>query len=150
MNELRFQRLSPDASLPSRAHPGDAGFDLSCIAGFTIPPGQRVLVGTGVAVEIPHGCAGLILPRSGLALKYGISLVNAPGLIDAGYRGELKVLLLNTDVTHPFTAEPGSRIAQLVIVECSLAAPQWAESLEPAHRGDGGFGSSGLAQSVDA
>jgi dUTP pyrophosphatase len=92
----------------------------------------------------------MVLPRSGLALNHGIALVNAPGLIDAGYRGELKVLLLNTDASEQFTAQPGSRIAQLVVVECSLAEPQWAESLEPAHRGEGGFGSSGVAPSADA
>jgi len=149
MSALRFQRLKEGAVLPNRANSGDAGFDLSCIADFEIQPGERVLVGTGLAVEIPHSHAGLVLPRSGLALKHGIALVNAPGLIDAGYRGEIKILLLNTDRLNTFAAERGSRIAQLVVVECSLATAVWSESLDPAERGEDGFGSSGVSSSAN-
>lgn len=130
MSGLRFKKLESGAVLPSRANPGDAGLDLSCVCGFTLGPGERKLVGTGLAVEIPLGHAGMVLPRSGLALRHGIALVNAPGLIDSGYRGELKVLLLNTDPAETFSAEPGSRIAQLVVVECSFATPEWAEVLK--------------------
>jgi dUTP pyrophosphatase len=140
---FRFTRLSEAATAPLRAHPGDAGCDLFAAESARLEPGERASVGTGIAVEIPDGSAGLVLPRSGLAAKHGISVVNAPGLIDAGYRGELRVLLLNTDKSEAFEVEPGDRIAQLVIVEIGDAEPVEAESLTETVRGAGGFGSSG-------
>jgi dUTP pyrophosphatase len=140
---FRFSLLSEAAEAPARAHPGDAGFDLRAIEAARLEPGQRASVGTGVAVEIPDGSAGLVLPRSGLAARHGISVVNAPGLIDAGYRGEIRVLLLNTDRTETFEIEPGDRIAQLVIVEVSDQEPVEAASLEESARGGDGFGSTG-------
>jgi dUTP pyrophosphatase len=140
---FRFTRLSEAAKAPLRAHPGDAGCDLFAAEAARLEPGERASVGTGIAVEIPEGSAGLVLPRSGLAAKHGISLVNAPGLIDAGYRGELRVLLLNTDTAEPFEIEPGDRIAQLVIVEIGGGEPVEVDSLAGSVRGDGGFGSSG-------
>ena len=141
--ELPVARLNDQAVLPTRAHQGDAGLDLYACEAAHIGPGERWSVGTGVAVEIPEGHAGLVLPRSGLAKKHGISLVNAPGLIDSGYRGEIRVLLLNTDPAETFRVEPGDRIAQLVISPIALADPLEAESLADSARGDGGFGSSG-------
>jgi dUTP pyrophosphatase len=141
--ELRMSRLVESAILPTRAHPGDAGLDLYACEAAHIGPGERWGVGTGVAVEIPKGHAGLVLPRSGLAREHGIALVNAPGLIDAGYRGELRVLLLNTDPAETFKVEPGDRIAQLVLTPVVLAEPVEAASLAESARGDGGFGSSG-------
>jgi dUTP pyrophosphatase len=141
--ELPVAKLKDEAVLPSRAHEGDAGLDLYACEVAHIGPGERWSVGTGVAVEIPDGHAGLVLPRSGLAKKHGIALVNAPGLIDSGYRGELRVLLLNTDPAETFRVEPGDRIAQLVISPIVLADPVEAESLAESARGDGGFGSSG-------
>lgn len=141
--ELRVSRLEEAAVLPTRAHEGDAGLDLHACEAAHIGPGERWSVGTGLAVEIPAGHAGLVLPRSGLAKKHGIALVNAPGLIDAGYRGELRVLLLNTDPAEIFRIEPGDRIAQLVIVPIALAEPVEVEALAESARGDGGFGSSG-------
>jgi dUTP pyrophosphatase len=140
---LRVQRLDPRAVLPTRAHPGDAGLDLRALDGGTLAPGERAGVGTGIAVEIPHGQAGLVLPRSGLAARHGIALVNAPGLIDAGYRGELRVLLLNTDRAGSFTWSPGDRIAQLVLVEVCLGEVMEVAELQTSERGAGGFGSSG-------
>jgi dUTP pyrophosphatase len=142
--ELRFIRLSGKATLPTRAHDDDAGLDLYSAEGARIGPGQRVSVGTGLAVAIPEGLAGLVLPRSGLALKHGIALVNAPGLIDPGYRGEVRVLLLNTDRTSEFRVSPGDRIAQLLLVPIAHASPLEADSLESSARGPSGFGSSGL------
>jgi dUTP diphosphatase len=136
-------KLKPEATLPSRAHEGDAGLDLYACEAAHIGPGERWSVGTGVAVEIPEGHAGLLLPRSGLARKHGIALVNAPGLIDAGYRGELRVLLLNTDPAETFRVEPGDRIAQLVVVAIALPQPIEVAELTDSARGDGGFGSSG-------
>jgi dUTP pyrophosphatase len=141
--DLRFQKLKPEATLPTRAHEGDAGLDLYACEAAHIGPGERWGVGTGVAVEIPAGHAGLVLPRSGLARESGISLVNSPGLIDAGYRGEISVLLLNTDPAETFLVEPGDRIAQLVIVAVELPQPVETASLAESARGDGGFGSSG-------
>ena len=113
--ELRCTRLDPRATLPTRAHDGDAGLDLYALEGATLGAGERAAVGTGIAVEIPEGYAGLVLPRSGLAIRHGITLVNAPGLIDSGYRGELRVLLLNTDREVAFELAPGDRIAQLLV-----------------------------------
>jgi dUTP diphosphatase len=141
--ELKVARLEAGATLPTRAHEGDAGLDLYAFEAAHIGPGERWSIGTGVAVEIPAGHAGLVLPRSGLAREHGIALVNSPGLIDAGYRGELRVLLLNTDPAETFRVEPGDRIAQLVIVPIALAEPVEADSLAESVRGDGGFGSSG-------
>src|SRR4051794_25786935 len=140
---FRFRRLSEAATPPLRAYPGDAGCDLFAAESARLEPGERASVGTGIAVEIPEGNAGLVLPRSGLAAKHGISLVNAPGLIDAGYRGELRVLLLNTDKSEPFEIEPGDRIAQLVIVAIGDAGPIEVEELAESARGEGGFGSTG-------
>jgi dUTP pyrophosphatase len=140
---FRFTRLTESATAPLRAHPGDAGCDLFAAESARLEPGERASVGTGVAVEIPDGSAGLVLPRSGLAARHGISVVNAPGLIDAGYRGEVRVLLLNTDKTEAFEIEPGDRIAQLVIVEIGDADPVEADELAESLRGEGGFGSTG-------
>jgi dUTP pyrophosphatase len=143
MRALRVRRLHPEARLPTRAYDGDAGLDLYAVEEARLDPGERVSIGTGIAVEIPVGQAGLVLPRSGLAARHGIALVNAPGLVDAGYRGELRVLLLNTDRTAPFTVSQGERIAQLVLVR--VEAPEVAEVSELAlsDRGSEGFGSSG-------
>jgi dUTP pyrophosphatase len=141
--KLRFARLADDAVLPTRAHEGDAGLDLYALEAAHLGPGERWSVRTGVAVEIPEGHAGLVLPRSGLASKHGIALVNSPGLIDSGYRGELTVLLLNTDPAEVYKVSPGDRIAQLVVVSVASAEPVEAEALAESARGDGGFGSSG-------
>jgi dUTP pyrophosphatase len=140
---LRVRRLDPRAVLPVRAHPGDAGLDLHALESGALAPGERASVGTGIAIEIPHGQGGLVLPRSGLAARHGIALVNAPGLIDAGYRGELRVLLLNTDCAHPFSWTSGDRIAQLVLVEVGLGEVVEVDELAESGRGTGGFGSSG-------
>jgi dUTP pyrophosphatase len=140
---LRVRRLDPAATLPSRAHDGDAGLDLHALHDGTLDPGRRAMVATGIAVAIPAGQAGLVLPRSGLAARHGVSVVNAPGLIDAGYRGELAVLLLNTDPSEAFSWAAGDRIAQLVLVDVTLADVQEVGSLEDSARGAGGFGSSG-------
>ena len=141
---LGVRRLHPDARLPLRAHEGDAGHDLHAVEAVTLGPGERAMVATGVAVELPPGHAGLVVPRSGLAARHGIAIVNAPGLIDAGYRGELKVLLLNTDRTEPFEIRPGDRIAQLVVTP--VAGPDVVEvsELGASARGAGGFGSTGV------
>jgi dUTP pyrophosphatase len=140
---LRYRRLTPEARPPARAHEGDAGFDLHAVESASIAPGRRASVGTGLAVAIPDGHAGLVVPRSGLAARHGISLVNAPGLIDAGYRGELRVLLMNGDGDETFEVDPGDRIAQLVVV--AVAGPELHEvaELDATGRGEGGFGSSG-------
>lgn len=143
MEELEFIRLSEKATLPTRAHDGDAGLDLYAAEGARIGPGQRVSVGTGLAVAIPQGLAGLVVPRSGLALKHGIALVNAPGVIDAGYRGELRVLLLNTDATSEFKLAAGDRVAQLLLIPIATASPLEADALDGTGRGGGGFGSTG-------
>jgi dUTP pyrophosphatase len=140
---LRFRRLCEAARAPARAHEGDAGYDLHAVEAAVIEPGRRVSVGTGVAVAIPPGQAGLVLPRSGLATRHGIALVNAPGLIDAGYRGELRVLLLNTDADAPFAIEPGDRIAQLLLVRIESPVVEEVEALEETARAAGGFGSTG-------
>lgn len=140
---LRFRRLSEAARPPAQAHDGDAGFDLYAAESATIAPGERASVGTAIAVAIPEGLAGLVVPRSGIAVRHGISLVNAPGLIDAGYRGELRVLLLNTDRDEPFRVDPGDRIAQLVLVKVEAPRLEESETLDETTRGAGGFGSSG-------
>ncbi len=141
--QLSVLKLKDGAILPTRAHEGDAGLDLYSCETAHIGPGERWGVGTGVGVEIPAGHAGLVLPRSGLARDHGIALVNAPGLIDSGYRGELRVLLLNTDPAETFRVEPGDRIAQLVIAPIATPEPVEAAALSESLRGDGGFGSSG-------
>jgi dUTP pyrophosphatase len=141
--ELSVAKLKDDAVLPRRAHEGDAGLDLYSCEAAHLGPGERWSVGTGVAVEVPEGHAGFVLPRSGLARDHGIALVNGPGLIDAGYRGEVRVLLLNTDPAETFRVAPGERIAQLVVAPIALAVPVEVESLSDSARGDGGFGSSG-------
>jgi dUTP pyrophosphatase len=141
--DLRVGKLKGNAILPTRAHEGDAGLDLYACEAAHLGPGERWSVGTGIAVEIPEGHAGLVLPRSGLAREHGISLVNSPGLIDSGYRGEVRVLLLNTDPAVVFRVEPGDRIAQLLITPVALPAPVEAEALAESARGEGGFGSSG-------
>jgi len=140
---LTFTRLSEDAREPSRAHEGDAGYDLYAVEAATIAPGERASVGTGIALAIPEGWAGLVLPRSGLAARHGITLPNAPGLIDAGYRGEVRVLLLNADSRETFHVAPGDRIAQLVLMRHESPELIEVESLEETVRGTGGFGSSG-------
>ena len=143
MESLEFVRLTGEAKAPARAHDGDAGYDLHAAEATSLEPGARASVGTGIAVAIPDGHAGLVLPRSGLALKHGIALVNAPGLIDAGYRGEVRVLLLNTDREAAFEIEVGDRIAQLVIVKHATPDLAEVEQLAESVRGAGGFGSSG-------
>lgn len=141
--KLRYTLLSEDARPPARAHEDDAGFDLHAAEAATLGPGERASVGTGIAVEIPAGFAGLVLPRSGLAARHGIALVNAPGLIDPGYRGEVRILLLNTDRGEAFEIEPGDRIAQLLLVRFETPELEGAEALEASARGDSGFGSTG-------
>jgi dUTP pyrophosphatase len=141
--DLRVAKLKDEATLPSRAHEGDAGLDLCACEAAHLGPGERWSVGTGVAVEIPEGHAGLVLPRSGIARDHGIALVNSPGLIDAGYRGEVRVLLLNTDPAETFRIAPGDRIAQLVVAPIALVEPVEVAALSESSRGDGGFGSSG-------
>ncbi len=141
--DLLFRRLDPAAVLPARAHPGDAGLDLVAVEACDLAAGARAAVRTGWAVAIPHGHAGLVLPRSGLARKHGVTLSNSPGLIDAGYRGELVVLLVNLGA-EPHRVEPGDRIAQLVVTPVSLAAAAEADELPDSDgRGEGGFGSTG-------
>ena len=140
---VEFTRLTDEGRAPERAHDHDAGFDLFASEPARIAPGQRASVGTGIAVAIPEGHAGLVLPRSGLAARHGIALVNAPGLIDAGYRGELRVLLLNTDRVDAFEVAPGDRIAQLLITPFAPVAPVELAELATTARGAGGFGSSG-------
>ena len=127
--------------MPARAYAGDAGLDLSSCERVELPPGERALVGTGLAVAIPDGYAGFVQPRSGLATKHGISIVNTPGLVDSGYRGELRVALLNTDPGRPFTVEPGMRIAQLVVVPVPGVEPVEVDELPESERGVRGFGS---------
>lgn len=140
-----FRRLHPDAREPARAHAGDAGYDLRSVEEIELHPGERTLVHTGISVAIPDGHAGLVLPRSGLAVRHGISLVNTPGLIDSGYRGEIRIPLINHDLRETFRIEAGTRIAQLVLVPVLAAAFAEVESLEAGAdgRGEGGFGSSG-------
>jgi dUTP pyrophosphatase len=146
---LPFRKLHHDAAVPARAHAGDAGYDLSSAESATLAPGERSLIGTGVAVAIPEGYAGLVLPRSGLAVRHGISLVNAPGLIDSGYRGEIRVPLINHDRQEAFEVEPGMRIAQLLLVRAAEASFVAVENLEESAdgRGEEGFGSSGTSGS---
>ena len=143
MIPLPIQRLRDDAILPAHAYHGDAGLDLSACERVELQPGERAVVGTGLAVAIPEGYAGFVQPRSGLADRHGITIVNSPGLIDSGYRGELKVILLNTDGTHPFVVEPGMRIAQLVVLEAPGVELDEVDELPATERGVRGHGSSG-------
>jgi dUTP diphosphatase len=140
--ELAFQRLRDDAIVPVRAYPGDAGLDLAACDRVELGPGERAVVATGLAVAIPDGYAGFVQPRSGLASRHGISVVNAPGLIDSGYRGEVRVVLLNTDRSETFVVEPGMRIAQLVVLEVPPLELVETEELPASERGVRGFGSS--------
>ena len=148
MTELPVARLRDDALLPAQAYEGDAGLDLAACERVELGPGERALVGTGVAVAIPDGHAGLVVPRSGLAVRHGLTIVNAPGLIDSGYRGEVKVILLNTDAREPFVVEPGMRIAQLVLVEAASVRLVEVDELPESERGAAGFGSSGVGSSA--
>ncbi|MBB3038435.1 dUTP pyrophosphatase [Hoyosella altamirensis] len=143
-------RLDPGLPLPSRTHPGDAGADLFSAIDVTIEPGERVLVGTGIAIALPEGTVGLIHPRSGLAVRTGLSIVNTPGTVDAGYRGEIKVCLINHDPRTAIHVRRGDRIAQLVVQRVELPAFVEAESLGETARGDGGYGSSGGHASLAA
>lgn len=145
MIEVAVRRLRPDAEIPSQAYEGDAGLDLAACEPAVLEPGERAIVPTGVAVEIPEGYAGFVQPRSGLAARHGLGKVNAPGLIDPGYRGEVKVILLNTDRVEPFVVEPGMRVAQLVIVELPAVELVEVDELPPSDRGEGGLGSSGAS-----
>jgi dUTP pyrophosphatase len=140
---LPVRRLDPTLPLPRQARPDDAGLDLHAAHDLTLEPGGRALVPTGIAVAIPPGHAGLVLPRSGLALERGVTILNAPGLIDAGYRGELKVLLINHDLRAAVTLRRGDRIAQLVLVRVERVQPIAVEALPASERGEGGFGSTG-------
>jgi dUTP pyrophosphatase len=140
--ELPFRRLRADAQLPTRAYEGDAGMDLTACERVELGPGQRAIVPTGVAVAIPPGYAGYVQPRSGLAARHGISIVNAPGLVDSGYRGEILVNLLNTDPRESFVVEPGMRIAQLVVLPVPPVEPVEVDELPASERGERGHGSS--------
>ena len=142
MIELPLRRLRPDALVPARAYDGDAGLDLAACERVELGPGERATVGTGIAVAIPEGHAGFVQPRSGLAARHGITIVNSPGLVDSGYRGELKVVLQNTDRRAPFVVEPGMRIAQLVVVPVATPVPVEVTELPATERGERGFGSS--------
>ena len=142
MTALPIRRLRPDAVIPERAYSGDAGLDLSACERVELRPGERAVVGTGLAVAIPDGHAGFVQPRSGLAARHGITIVNTPGLVDSGYRGELRVVLLNTDRDHAFVVEPGMRIAQLVVAPVADPEPFEVDELPASERGVRGFGSS--------
>jgi dUTP pyrophosphatase len=140
--EVEITRLREDARVPERAYAGDAGLDLATCEAIRLAPGERALVSTGLAVAIPEGYAGFVQPRSGLAAREGITVVNSPGLIDAGYRGEIQVVLLNTDRKRTFTAQPGERIAQLVVLPVPELSLREVDELPPSDRGVRGFGSS--------
>jgi dUTP pyrophosphatase len=141
--EVLLQQLDPGLELPSYAHPGDAGADLYSRESFELQPGERRLVGTGVAIALPAGYAAFVHPRSGLAAQHGVSIVNTPGTVDAGYRGEIKVCLINTDHRHPVSIARGDRIAQLIIQKVSVAAFVTVDELPGSVRGIGGYGSTG-------
>ena len=145
MTELLFQRLRDDAVVPERAYAGDAGLDLVACERAEIGPGERAIVGTGLAVAIPDGHAGFVQPRSGLAAENGLTVLNTPGLVDSGYRGELRVIILNTDRSETFTVEPGMRIAQLVVVPFASLETAEVDELPATERGARGFGSSSRA-----
>jgi dUTP pyrophosphatase len=141
--EILIKRLDPGLPLPQRAHPGDAGADLFTAQDLDLAPGQRGVVSTGIAIALPDGYAAFIHPRSGLAARHGLTLVNAPGTVDAGYRGEIRVTLLNTDTERPVRLQRGDRIAQLVIQRVASPVFYEVETLPGSARGDGGFGSTG-------
>jgi dUTP pyrophosphatase len=141
--EVLITRLDPDVPLPSYAQQDDAGADLVCAEDVDLAPGQRAVVGTGIAIALPAGYAAFVHPRSGLAARHGVTLVNAPGTIDAGYRGEIKVVLLNTDPATPVSFRRGDRIAQLVVQRVERAAFREVAALPDSARGDNGFGSTG-------
>ena len=143
MIEVPVRRLRDDAVLPERAHPGDAGLDLTACERVVVEPGGRAVVPTGLSIAIPDGYAGLVVPRSGLAARHGISKVNTPGIVDSGYRGEIRVVVLNTDRVESFTVEPGMRIAQLVVVPVAAAELVEVDELPASERGSAGFGSTG-------
>ena len=153
MVQISLLRLDPELPAPSYAHPGDAGADIHAAVEVTLQPGERALVPTGIALALPEGFVALVHPRSGLAARHGISIVNAPGTVDAGYRGEVKVCLVNTDTDEPVTVRRGDRIAQLVIQRFETAAFVEVVDLPDSARGDGGYGSTGgftqLEQSPD-
>ena len=141
---MPIKKLDSSIELPKYAYEGDAGLDLAASESLVLQPFERKLVATGLAIAIPEGYAGLVIPRSGLAIKHGISIVNAPGLIDSGYRGELKVILVNLDPETPFEIKAGDRIAQLMLVKIPSVKLQQVENLPISERGEGGFGSSGV------
>lgn len=141
--KIPIKRVHPDAVIPSRAHPGDAGADLVSVESVKLAPGDRASVGTGIAIALPEGWAALVTPRSGLAAKHGIGVVNGPGLIDAGYRGEIRVLLVNHDPVETFEIEVGMRVAQLVFIPVPGAEFSEVDDLPASVRGEGGFGSTG-------
>jgi len=140
---IPLRRLDPGIPVPTRAHPGDAGVDLCTTADLTLQPGQRALVGTGISVALPIGTVGLIHPRAGLAAKFGLSVVNTPGTVDAGYRGEIKVCLINHDTENAVELRRGDRIAQLLVQRVELAEFVEVDELDDTARGSGGYGSSG-------
>ena len=146
MDKVRvpIKRLISDAQIPQTAYQGDAGVDLRSAEHIVLKPHERAMVPTGLAIALPSGYAGFVLPRSGLAAKHGISIVNAPGLIDSNYRGELKVILVNTDPNEAFTIEVGDRIAQLIVMPVPMIEFEQVESLPESERGESGFGSSGI------
>jgi dUTP pyrophosphatase len=144
VTELPIRRLRDDAVVPAPAYRGDAGLDLSACERVELRPGERAVVSTGLAVAIPEGFAGFVQPRSGLAAKHGITIVNTPGLVDSGYRGELRIVLHNTDLETPFVVEPGMRIAQLVVVPVAEVEPTEVDELPASERGVRGFGSSSV------
>lgn len=141
---IRIKKLIEDTQIPAYAKPGDAGIDLRACESLEIQPGDRAMVHCGFAIEIPEGFCGLVIPRSGLAAKHGITVLNSPGLIDSGYRGEVCVVLLNTDKSNLFTISKGDRIAQLTIIEAPFVELESVDELDETKRGDAGFGSSGL------
>jgi len=141
--EVLVKRLDPDLPLPARAHPGDAGWDLHAAEDVDLRPGERVVVGTGLSIALPAGYAAFVHPRSGLAARHGVTIVNAPGTVDAGYRGEIRVVLLNTDAEHSVRFLRGDRIAQLVIQRVETPIFREVDNLPGSQRGDGGYGSSG-------
>jgi dUTP pyrophosphatase len=140
---VRWRRLDPAAVVPTYAHPGDAGADLRCCTAFTLAPGERRLVGTGLAIALPEGWAAFVHPRSGLAARFGVTVLNTPGTVDAGYRGEIKICLLNTDRDHAVAFAAGDRIAQLVVQQVAQARFELVDELPPSARGISGHGSTG-------
>ncbi len=148
--DVLIVRLDSGLPLPQRAHPGDAGLDLYCTRDLVLAPGERSAVGTGIAIALPAGYAAFVHPRSGLAMRHGLTMVNAPGTVDAGYRGEISVLLLNTDPREPISLRRGDRIAQLVVQRVADVVLHEVERLPGSHRGQGGFGSTGVAMAKEA